>query len=229
MKGAVYNEIDPFCVEWLKRLILADLIAPGDVDSRSIEDVHPDDWRGYGQVHAFAGIGVWSYALRCAGWPDDRPVWTGSCPCQPFSEAGQGRGFADERHLWPAWHWLIEQHRPDVVLGEQVASRPGLAWLDLVSNDMEAAGYTFGAADLGAAGVGAPHIRQRLWWVGVAPGGGRERSRGQPAHLVNRQADAVGLGLADDDEAGQRQQRGGGLLNGKRPASGYTSMCAMKR
>jgi DNA (cytosine-5)-methyltransferase 1 len=65
--------------------------------------------RGFTQCHFFAGIGVWSYALRLAGWPDDRPVWTGSCPCQPFSAAGKGAGFADERHLWPAWHHLIRE------------------------------------------------------------------------------------------------------------------------
>ena len=89
-QGSYYNEIDPKAAAWLRELIAAGLIAPGDVDERSIADVRPDDLAGYGQHHFFAGIGGWSYALRLAGWPDDRPVWTGSCPCQPFSAAGKG-------------------------------------------------------------------------------------------------------------------------------------------
>ena len=163
---AYYNEFDPKAAAWLRELIRQGLIAPGNVDERSIEDVRPTDLIGYDQCHFFAGIGVWSYALRCAGWPDDRPVWTGSCPCQPFSAAGKGGGFDDERHLWPAFHWLIEQCRPPVVLGEQVASKDGLGWLDLVHADLEGSGYAAGALDLCAAGVGAPHIRQRLYWAG---------------------------------------------------------------
>ncbi|WP_366938397.1 DNA cytosine methyltransferase [uncultured Desulfovibrio sp.] len=139
-----YNEHDPFAAAWLRALIRAGHIASGEVDTRSIEDVLPSDLAGFIQCHFFAGIGVWSYALRQAGWPDDRPVWTGSCPCQPFSAAGKGKGFADERHLWPAFHHLICQCRPANVLGEQVASRDGLAWLDLVQSDMEAAGYACG-------------------------------------------------------------------------------------
>lgn len=116
---AYYNEIDEHAAEWLRNLIAAGEIAPGDVDTRSIEDVNPDDLKGYTQCHFFAGIGVWSYSLRRAGWPDERPVWTGSCPCQPFSAAGKGKGFADERHLWPAFHYLIEQCRPALVIGDE--------------------------------------------------------------------------------------------------------------
>ncbi|MGJ7497509.1 DNA cytosine methyltransferase [Variovorax sp. RT4R15] len=162
---AYYNEIDPYAAQWLRNLIDAGHIAPGIVDERSIEDVFPSDLRGFAQCHFFAGIGVWSYALRSAGWSDDRPVWTGSCPCQPFSAAGKGAGFDDERHLWPAWHHLIKECAPGVILGEQVASLDGLGWLDLVQSDLEASGYASGATDLCAAGVGAPHIRQRLWFV----------------------------------------------------------------
>lgn len=179
---AYYNEHDPRAVAWLRELIRQGHIAPGDVDERSIEDVRPDDLRPYRQCHFFAGIGVWSYALRRAGWPDDRRVWTGSCPCQPFSAAGKGTGFDDERHLWPAWFQLIAQCHPSVVFGEQVASKDGLAWLDLVHTDMESAGYACAPFDLCAAGVGAPHIRQRLYWVGDTAGQ-RHDGRGHATEL----------------------------------------------
>lgn len=85
-----YNEINKYAAEWLRNLIAAGLVPPGDVDERSIVDVQPDDLRGYVQCHFFAGIGGWAYAARLAGWPDDRELWTGSCPCQPFSSAGGG-------------------------------------------------------------------------------------------------------------------------------------------
>lgn len=159
---ALYNEIDDFAADWLENLIEAGLIAPGVVDRRSIEDLRGDDLRGFRQVHLFAGIGVWSYALRRAGIPDDFPLWTGSCPCQPFSAAGKRDGVDDERHLWPAMFHLASECRPPVILGEQVASKDGLGWLDLVQVDMEAADYAFGAVDTCSAGSGAPHIRQRL-------------------------------------------------------------------
>ena len=165
---AYYNEIDPAAAQWLRNLIEAGLIAPGYVDERSIEDVYPSDLRGFTQCHFFAGIGVWSHALRSAGWGDDRPVWTGSCPCQPFSAAGKGAGFDDERHLWPAFHHLIQECRPAVVIGEQVASKDADPWIDLVCTDLEALGYAFGAVPFPSAGIGAPHIRDRLYWGGVA-------------------------------------------------------------
>jgi DNA (cytosine-5)-methyltransferase 1 len=171
---ALYNEIDSFPAAWLQNLITAGHIAYGKVDTRSITELTPDDVSGPGQRHFFAGIGVWSYALRLAGIDDSASVWTGSCPCQPFSDAGVRGGVSDDRHLWPAWFRLIDQCRPSIVFGEQVASAAGLDWLDLVRADLEGAGYAFGAADLCAAGVGAPHRRQRLWFVAYAREGGRE-------------------------------------------------------
>lgn len=175
MSGAYYNEIDPFAAEWLRRLILFGHIAPGDVDERDIRDVSPDDLRGYTQHHFFAGIGVWSYAARQAGWPDDRPLASGSCPCQPFSAAGRRSGVEDERHLWPAQYHLIRECGFPVWVGEQVASKDGLAWLDLVSADMEGAGYAGGAVDICSAGFGSPNIRQRLYLAWVADTAGERR------------------------------------------------------
>jgi len=163
--SAYYNEIEPFAAQWLRNLISKGLIADGEVDERSIADVKPDDLIGFTQCHFFAGIGVWSYALRCAGWSDDRPVWTGSCPCQPFSSAGKGKGFDDERHLFPHFHWLISQCRPELVFGEQVANKAGESWFDIVQVDLAGEGYTAGLVVFPACGVGAPHQRKRLYWV----------------------------------------------------------------
>lgn len=164
-KWAYYNDIDPYNAEWIRSLMKRGLIMEGEVDERSICDVQADDLRGFMRVHMFCGIAGWELALRLAGWPDERPVWTGSCPCQPFSLAGKGEGVNDERHLWPVFARLITERRPHVVFGEQVASAIGHGWLDGVYDDMEAEGYACGAAVLGAHSVRAPHLRQRLYWV----------------------------------------------------------------
>lgn len=249
--NAYYNEFDEYAAQWLRNLIAAGHIAPGLVDERSIKDVRPQDLAGFTQCHFFAGIGVWSYALRLAGWPDDRPVWTGSCPCQPFSTAGKGKGFADERHLWPEFYRLIRECQPGVVLGEQVASKDGLAWLDTVCANMEGAGYAIGAVDLCAAGVGAPHIRQRLFfgavalgpthgglghglgaglqgWIGMS-GRSDQRAAG-PSGLAGGLADSDG-GLARDGAIQRRRQHrcepqdgeAGGLVEGADPAGTGTT------
>ncbi|ACL58503.1 C-5 cytosine-specific DNA methylase [Methylobacterium nodulans ORS 2060] len=242
-RRAYYNEVDPYAAAWIRNLIATGLVAPGDVDERDIRDVRPSDLAGYTRCHFFAGIGVWDYALGLAGWPAHRPVWTGSCPCQPFSTAGRGDGFADERHLWPSWFHLIRECGPAVVFGEQVASTDGLAWLDLVSADLESAGYAFAAADLPAAGVGAPHIRQRSWFVAHAaergswardrqPGAGSRPQEplggcGFPGRLVDADFLKRQWGSSAGREAGDwSEQRGQtGLLahadaHGRAPAPG---------
>ncbi|TXN22079.1 DNA cytosine methyltransferase [Methylobacterium sp. WL19] len=163
MARAYYNEIEPYAVEWLENLIADGLIPHGDVDTRSIVDVSPADLAGYTQCHFFAGIGGWSLALRLAGWPDDRPVWTGSCPCQPFSLAGSQQGFDDPRHLWPQLFRLISKRQPSVFFGEQVASAS--AWLANLRSDLEAVGYAVGAIPVEAACANAEHARDRFWIV----------------------------------------------------------------
>ena len=229
---AYYNEIDPKAAAWLRELIKRGLIADGVVDERSIIDVAPDELRDFTQCHFFAGIGVWSYALRSAGWADDRPVWTGSCPCQPFSAAGRRGGVDDERHLWPHWHHLISQCQPPTIFGEQVASKDGLGWLDLVCADMEATGYAIGAADLCAAGVGAPHIRQRLFFGATrlanadsgqcgrfADGEGRQPDRPQTGRQQGDsepECSGAGFGMADASDARLQIGRGG---SGQQPGS----------
>ena len=201
---AYYNEFEPYAAQWLRNLIDAGHIARGDVDDRSITEVSPDDLKGYKQAHFFAGIGGWSLALRLAGWPDDRPVWTGSCPCQPFSVAGKQGGADDERHLWPAFFALISERKPATVFGEQVASKDGRAWLSAVRLDLEAAGYACGAADLCAAGVGAPHVRQRLFWVGNSDCHANSRSQRSGAGRANKE-DGFWKAAEVEQEGGRRE------------------------
>lgn len=198
--SAYYNEIDPYAAQWLRNLIDAGHIAPGDVDERSIADVRPDDLRGYTQCHFFAGIGGWSLAARLAGWPDDRPLWTGSCPCQPFSVAGKQEGQADERHLWPVFFSLINSRRPAVVMGEQVAAAVGKDWLDGVHSDLEGIGYACGAAVVPACAVDAPHRRDRLWFVADAAHKRIDGGRSARAGWRSEHSDGCcALGNPDDE------------------------------
>lgn len=202
-------------------------ITKGTVDGRSIKDVAPADVAGFRRAHFFAGIAGWDYALELAGW-GDAEVWTGSCPCQPFSVAGKGKGTDDERHLWPEWFRLIRECRPPVVFGEQVASPAGLAWLDAVSADLEGEGYAFGAADLAAASVGSPHGRQRLFFVAYAD---RQRRDGFDSLLHERGQDEDCVEAARGGEAGsvdvsevQRRERHAGLRWQARSGSEHASL-----
>ena len=217
---AYYNENDPYAAAWLRQLIAEGLITDGEVDERSIEEVEPADLWGFTRCHFFAGIAGWDLALALAGWPEGLVVWTGSCPCQPFSVAGKGLGEEDERHLWPVWYELIKECRPTVCVGEQSASPAGRRWLAAVRADLEDAGYAVGAADLCSAGLGAPNIRQRLWFVADSASVGWEQGHALGRRGIPR-ADATdgrhgpahrgkgGLAESDGERLPQRSQRDG--------------------
>jgi DNA (cytosine-5)-methyltransferase 1 len=205
---AYYNEFDPFAAAWLRELIKAGHIAPGIVDERSIEDVLPKDLDGFTQCHFFSGIGVWSYALRQAGWSDDRPVWTGSCPCQSFSTAGKGAGFDDPRHLWPHFFRLIKECRPNTVFGEQVEAAIRHGWLDLVQADLEREDYSFGAVVFPASGIGAPHIRSRLYWVADTASEQHDRSGDTGERWRDEYPDGCTVCLLSDSMPTGRTARG---------------------
>lgn len=171
-----YNENNPAAATWLRGLIDESLIPPGYVDTRSIAEVSPADLGGFIQCHFFAGITGWSFALSLVGWPADRPCWTGSCPCQPFSVAnvahGGGKGDSDPRHLAPVFQNLISKCLPPVIFGEQVAAAIGWGWLDELFLALEDNAYACAAAVLPAYALGAPHQRKRLFWAAYADGEG---------------------------------------------------------
>lgn len=200
-----YNEFDKNAAAWLRELIKQGQIPEGEVDERSITEVRPEEIRGYTQCHFFAGIGGWPLALHLAGWPSDRPVWTGSCPCQPFSVAGKKKGAKDERHLWPEFRRLIADGSPPIVLGEQVASKDGRLWFAGVRADLEELGYAVGASDLCAAGLSAPRIRQRLYWAATRVGQSFEP--GLEGHAGNGN-DWSGPGWIDSEPGGSTSATG---------------------
>jgi DNA (cytosine-5)-methyltransferase 1 len=210
-----YNEKDKHCAQTLRNLIAAGLIAAGDVDERDIRDVRPSDLAGYVQCHFFAGLGGWPYAGRLAGWADDRPIWTGSCPCQPFSIAGRRRGETDNRHLWPDFHRLIRACRPAVVMGEQVAGTDGEIWIDGICSDLENDAFAVRPVDVTAFAVNAPHERQRLYWIaerlGNATSIGRREGRSEQPRRQRESASsvtAISGGMGDPDRLWQLQSQG---------------------
>ena len=224
MSQAYYNEWDHNAAAWLRELCWAGEIPWGDVDETSISDVKDVPER---VAHFFAGIGGWPLALRLAGWPEDEEVWTGSCPCQPFSSAGKGKGTADERHLWPEFLRLISKCRPATVFGEQVASKAGRKWLAGVRADLEALGYAVGAADLCAAGVGAPHIRQRLYWAAKRLPDPMRSGR-PPRREGAGDGQVAGGGGVDGLGDGKRDRRDKGL-DARAAAKGLGDGCAVGR
>lgn len=218
---ALYNDNDGYAAAWTRNLIAAGQIAAGVVDERSIRDLMPADVASYRQCHFFSGIGVWSRALRDAGWPDDVSVWSGSCPCQGWSQAGRRQGFNDERHLWPEWFRLIAACRPAWIFGEQVSSKDGLAWLDAVRVDLEGADYTLRVLDIPAASCGAPHRRQRLYFAAYA----RERSAEILGGPWLRERNGAARNMADTRESGRTIISARGLHDRGQPGDDALGCC----
>ena len=211
-----YNDNDPFVAEWLRNLIAAGHLPDGIVDENPIQEIKPKDCAP--TSHFFAGIGGWAYALQFAGWPEGSPVWTGSCPCQPFSNAGKRCGTIDPRHLWSEWFRLIKKCHPPVVFGEQVASKDGYAWFDIVQADLEGLGYACGMVVSPAAGYGAPHIRHRIYFVADAErnySGRKTQSANFGQSEANRSTDRIGGHgesslMADAESDGLQRKVGSG-------------------
>jgi DNA (cytosine-5)-methyltransferase 1 len=98
-------------------------------------------------------------------------ILTGGFPCQPYSSAGKRLGKEDERHLWPEMLRAIREIQPRWIVGENVlglVNWNGGMVFEEVQADLEAEGYEVQPYVLPAAAVGAPHRRDRVWFVAYA-------------------------------------------------------------
>ena len=140
--NVLHCERDPFCQRVLK--------------------YHFPNAKTYNDVKTFNGT----------EWRGRVDILTGGFPCQPYSSAGKRLGKDDERHLWPEMCRIISEVAPAYVVGENV--RGLLNWnggvvFEEVCADLEYLGYEVWTGIIPAAGVGAPHRRDRIWWVASHP------------------------------------------------------------
>ena len=178
-------EINPFCRKILEYHF------PESISYEDISKTDFSDWRG--QID----------------------VLTGGFPCQPFSLAGKRKGAEDNRYLWPQMLRAIREIRPTWVVGENVAGiltmvQPGDEAevgnqsslfgesdrkrvlqrqeyvAETICRDLEREGYSVQPVVIPACAVGAPHRRDRVWFIAHADehrstprtaGEGTERSR----------------------------------------------------
>jgi len=132
----------------------------------------------------------------------DVTILTGGPPCQPVSVAGERRGEADDRWLWPEMYRVITEARPRFVLFENVAGVRNMG-LDEVLSDLEASGYATGAAIIPACAIQAQHRRDRCWVLADSIGERQSGSGslGNAIHSATHQkGEAVKLG---DGSVGQ--------------------------
>ena len=193
-------EIDPFCRRVLEYHF---------PDAEQYEDIRTTDFT------------VWRGRID---------VLTGGFPCQPFSLAGKRKGTEDDRYLWPEMLRVIRTVRPRWVVGENVFGivdwSEGMVF-DKVCADLEAAGYEVQPYIIPACGVGAPHRRDRCWFVAHRADAGIEKMRGgqNGVHAAGTAADAYGQRCREfqpSDQSRHAQERCGQDGDVKRRIPGWS-------
>ena len=128
-------------------------------------------------------------------------IITGGFPCQSFSVAGKQKGTSDSRYLWPEMFRIIKIFKPRYVIGENVRGivniENGMVFETVCSN-LEDEGYEVQPFLIPAASVGAPHRRERIWFI---------------ASLVNTEHDGLSsskiegssAASSDNNEKGQNE------------------------
>ena len=135
-----------------------------DKFSKAILDKH---WKGIKVYDDVREITKEKFKEDGIEFPD---IITGGFPCQPFSVAGKQKGTSDDRHLWPEMFRIIKTFKPRFIIGENVRGivniQDGVVF-ETVCTDLEDEGYEVQPFNIPAAGVGAPHRRERIWFIAI--------------------------------------------------------------
>jgi len=135
-------------------------------------------------------------------WRGKIDILTGGFPCQPYSTAGKRLGKEDARHLWPEMLRAIREIEPTYIVGENVFGlvnwNGGLVFNE-VQVDLETQGYEVQPVVLPACAVGAPHRRDRVWFVAYSD----ERSKRSPRTGGSLESNG---GENHDEQGGRGQQ-----------------------
>ena len=135
-----------------------------DKFSKAILDKH---WKGIKVYDDVREITKEKFKEDGIEFPD---IITGGFPCQPFSVAGKQKGTSDDRHLWPEMFRIIKTFKPRFAIGENVRGivniQDGVVF-ETVCTDLESEGYEVQPFNIPAAGVGAPHRRERIWFIAI--------------------------------------------------------------
>lgn len=156
-------------------------------------------------------------------WRGIVDIVTAGYPCTPFSVAGRRRGTEDPRHLWPHVARIIRECEPGLVFCENVSGHLSLGFRE-VAGELQGMGYWVAATLLTAAEVGAPHKRERLFFL--AKNSERKRCGGggllRDSPGVERKIQTEGLRgpLAElaDARGSELEEREGGTIAGPFPA-----------
>lgn len=158
-------------------------------------------------------------------WQGQIDILTGGFPCQPFSSAGQRLGADDDRYLWPEMLRVIRQIQPTFVIGENVAGILSMVQpseevkvgsttslfdenddiykkeqqfvVETVCSDLEREGYSVQPFVIPACAVGAPHQRDRVWFVA---------RRNVPTPTIDTLHEGVLRGPCVDESEGKTQR-----------------------
>lgn len=174
-------------------------------------------------------------------WRGRVDVLTAGFPCQPFSCAGKRNGAEDDRYLWPEVLRVINEVRPTWFVGENVGGILSMVLpgeeikvgsytdvcgenytfyekrqryvIEQIRLDLESIGYSVQPVVIPACAVGAPHRRDRVWFIATDTDGAGLQETGTKQRTTRVAGDGLQWDVADtnSDRFGIREDKQGDI------------------